>query len=230
MHLITKQAVLCTLILLPTLVIAHDAETLFNQVNMQSQVEREVPNDEMQAVLVSERQGKNAASLSRSVNAEMKWALGLVKRHKDIQVSTRAYQTYPIYKDNQVVGWRVSQELQMKGQDMAKMSEVIGELQEKLQVRQMLFSASKASRDAIESELIEEAMQAFKRRAAIVSKHMDNKDYRIVNLHINSNGQRPRFMHAQRSSMKSMEMASAPAVEAGTSTISVTVSGSIQFF
>ena len=118
----------------------------------------------------------------------------------------------------------------MKGQDMAKMSELIGELQEKLQVRQMMFSASKASRDAIESELIEEAMQAFKRRAAIVRKHMDDKDYRIVNLHINSNGQRPRFMHAQRASMKSMEMASAPAVEAGTSTISVTVSGSIQFF
>ena len=94
----------------------------------------------------------------------------------------------------------------------------------------MLFSASKASRDVIESELIEEAMQAFKRRALILKKHMDNKDYRIVNLHINTSGQSPQYLRAQRSSMKTMEMASAPAVEAGTSKINVTVSGSIQFF
>ncbi|NKB38506.1 MAG: DUF541 domain-containing protein [Gammaproteobacteria bacterium] len=209
---------------------AHEAETLFNQVNMQAQVERDVPNDEMQVMLVSERQGKNATSLSRDVNAEVKWALNLAKRNKDIKVSTRAYQTYPVYKNQDVVGWRVSQEVQLKSHNMAGLSELVGELQEKLQVRQMLFSASKASRDVIESELIEEAMQAFKRRALILKKHMDNKDYRIVNLHINTSGQSPQYLRAQRSSMKTMEMASAPAVEAGTSKINVTVSGSIQFF
>ncbi len=113
---------------------------------------------------------------------------------------------------------------------MAALSEVIGELQEKLHVRQMQFSASKQTRDKIENELIEEDMQAFKRRAAIIKKHMDEKDYRIVNLHINSNGQRPHPMPAQRRSMQTMEMASTPTVEAGTSKITVTVSGSVQFF
>ena len=94
----------------------------------------------------------------------------------------------------------------------------------------MQFSASKKTRDQIENELIEEAMQAFKRRAEIIKRHMDGKDYRIVNLHINSNGQRPQMMNAQRGRMQAMEIASAPTVEAGTSKITVTVSGSIQFF
>ena len=209
---------------------AHEAETLFNQVHVQAQVEREIPNDEMQSLLVSERQGKNAGDLSHRVNADIKWAVIIAKKHKDIEVSTRAYQTWPIYRDNDVAGWRVSQELQLKSQNMASLSEVIGELQEKLQVRQMQFSASKQTRDQIENELIEEAMQAFKRRAAIIKKHMQDKDYRIVNLHINSNGQRPQLRHAQRGGMQSMALDSGPAVEAGTSTIMITISGSVQFF
>jgi len=210
--------------------VAHENETLFNQVHVQAQVEQDIANDEMQSLLVSEHQGKNAGNLSTKVNADIKWALAIAKTNKAIEVSTRAYQTYPIYKNSDVVGWRVSQELVLKSQDMALLSEIIGELQERLQVRQMQFSASKNTRDKIEDALIEDAMQAFKRKAAIVKKHMSDKEYRIVNLHINSNGHRPQMMHAQRSNMKSMEMASAPRVEAGTSKITVTVSGSVQFF
>ncbi len=211
-------------------VFAHEAETLFNQVHVQAQVERDIANDEMQTLLVSEHQGKNASNLSRKVNQDVEWAVSKAKRNKGIDVSTRAYQTYPIYKDSDVVGWRVSQEILLKSQDMAKLSELIGELQEKLQVRQMQFSASKQSRDQIEDELIEEAMEAFKRRAAIIKNHMEGKDYRIVNLHISSNGHRAPMMHAQRNRMATMEMASAPKVEAGTSKLGVMVSGSIQFF
>jgi predicted secreted protein len=199
-------------------------------VHIQAQVERDIPNDEMQTLLVSEHQGKNASNLSARVNQDIKWAVAQVKKNQAIEVSTRAYQTYPVYKNSDVVGWRVSQEILLKSQNMAELSEVIGEIQERLQIRQMQFSASKNTRDQIENELIEEAMQAFKRRAAIIKKHMDEKDYRIVNLHINSNGQRPSLMHAQRNRMQSMEMVSAPTVEAGTSKISVTVSGSVQFF
>jgi predicted secreted protein len=230
MYLIRNILFICTFFIYTNNALAHESETLFNQVYVQAQVERDIPNDEMQSLLVSEHQGKNASNLSARVNQDIKWTVALAKKNKAIEVSTRAYQTYPIYKDSDVVGWRVSQEVLLKSQNMAELSEVIGELQEKLQVRQMQFSASKKTRDQIENELVEEAMQAFKRRAEIIKKHMDGKDYRIVNLHINSNGQRAPMMHAQRMRNESMALASAPTVEAGTSKITVNVSGSIQFF
>ncbi len=210
--------------------VAHEEQTLFNQVYAQAQAERDIPNDEMLTLLVSEHQGKNTGDLSAKVNRDMEWAVKMVKKNKSLEVSTGAYQTYPIYKNADIVGWRVSQEIQLKSRNMAELSEVVGKLQEKLQVRQMQFSASKQTRDDIENELIEEAMRAFKRRVATIEKHMDDKDYRIVNLHINSNGQRPQAMQVQRSMMNSMEIGSAPTVEAGTSKITVTVSGSVQFF
>ena len=51
---------------------AHEEKTLFNQVHVQAQVERDIPNDEMQSLLVSGHQGKNASELSARVNSEVK--------------------------------------------------------------------------------------------------------------------------------------------------------------
>ena len=57
---------------------AHEEKTLFNQVHVQAQaqaqaqVERDIPNDEMQSLLVSEHQGKNASELSARVHPEVK--------------------------------------------------------------------------------------------------------------------------------------------------------------
>jgi predicted secreted protein len=73
-------------------------------------------------------------------------------------------------------------------------------------------------------------MQAFLARVEIVKKHMPAKNQRIINLNINTGGYRPPVVHAQRTMMKSMELASTPAVEAGTSKLTVTVSGSVQYY
>jgi len=73
-------------------------------------------------------------------------------------------------------------------------------------------------------------MQAFLARVEIVKKNMPLKNHRIINLNITTDDYRPPVVHAQRSMMKSMEMASAPSVEAGKSKLTVTVSGSVQYF
>lgn len=210
---------------------ANDDEVLFNRVTIQAQAERDIPNDEMQVLLVTEHQGKDPKSISEKVNSDMAWALRLLGKHKDIKSSTRAYQTYPIYKDRDVVGWRVSQELQLKSKETTGLSELVGKLQDRLQVRHMQFNTTKETRDRYENELIEEALEAFKRRAAIVKKYMDDKDYRIIDLHVNTNGFRgPVAYQERRAKFSSLAVADAPVVEAGTSKLTVTVSGSIQFF
>ena len=74
-------------------------------------------------------------------------------------------------------------------------------------------------------------MLSFKQRVEIIKKHMDNKNVRIVNLHINTsnNYSQPVYAEARMMAMDSSEKSS-PAVEAGKSTLTVTVSGSVQFF
>ncbi len=207
-----------------------DDETLFNTVNLQAQAEREIPNDQMIILIATEHEGSNTTGLTAKINSDMQWALEIINKYSAVESQSKNYQTYPTYRKQVVIGWRASQQIEIKSENIAALTELVGKLQEKLQVKQMSFSPTTETRVRIENELIEEAMQAFLARVEIIKKNMPEKNHRIINLNINTGGYRPPIVHAQRTMMNSMEMASAPSVEAGKSKLTVTVSGSVQYF
>jgi predicted secreted protein len=223
-------AVLCALIVILPAVHAHDDETLFNVVNLTAQAEREIPNDQMTVILATEHEGNDPSKIAKDINRDMDWALGIVRQYDFVESRTRSYQTYPVYDKRVITGWRASQELELRSENIEGLSGLAGKLQEKLQVRQMSFSPTDATRKQYENDLIEEAMTAFKERVAIVKKDMGNKDHRIINIHINTGGYIPPPIPYERAAMKTMAMETAPTVEAGTSKITVHISGSVQFF
>lgn len=208
----------------------HGHEQLFNKVSLQAEAQRDVPNDEMTVLLVAEHQGAETAVLAERVNSDMAWALELANKQTDVDAETRAYSTQPMYKDGVIRGWRVRQELQLKSREFTDLTELLGMLQEKLQIARMAFNPTPETRRKHQNELITEAMAAFKERAGIIQKTMDGRDYRIIELNINTNGfgDRPYLAMAEMS-MARMDRV-APAVEGGTSQVQVTVSGSIQFY
>lgn len=215
----------------PVSAFAHDDETLFNVVNLQAQAEREIPNDQMTVILVTEHEGSDPAAISREINRDMKWALDIIETHNEVDTKTGGYQTYPVYNKQTITGWRGNQQVEIRSMNIDDLTELTGRLQEHLQVRQMVFSPTDATRKQHENALIEEAMEAFRERIAIVGKHMDQKNYRIVNINVNTGGYQPPVLF-ERSALKSMAMdtSASPAVEAGKSRITVTVNGSVQFF
>lgn len=210
-------------------VLAHDNEPLFNQVNLQAQSERDIPNDQLTVLLAVEKEGKEAAKIANKVNKDMEWALNIVGKHNDIESRTLSYNTSPVYDKRAVIGWRAIQQLELKSTNITELSELVGDLQERLQVKNMKFNPTRETREHYENELIEEAMIAFKQRVEIVKKHMHEKNVRMVNIHVNTGGGRPQPIYAE-SRMMAMDSKRSPAVETGTSKITVTVSGSVQFF
>lgn len=220
----------CLLFSLTLPVSAHEEETLFNVVNLQAEAEREIPNDQMLVVLATEHEGSNAASISQEINRDMQWALEIIRNNKDVISKTGNYQTWPVYNKQTITGWRSSQQVEIKSKNIASLTELVGKLQEKLQVKQMTFSPTDITRKQHENELIEEAMVAFKERVATVGKHMDHKNHRIVNININSGGYQPPVLYERAMKTMAMEVAPSPGVEAGVSKITVNVSGSVQFF
>ena len=95
----------------------------------------------------------------------------------------------------------------------------------------MRFNSTKEIRQQYANQLIEEAMLLFKQRVEIIKKHMDNKNVRIVNLHINAGNNYPESVYADvRMMAMDSSLKSSPAVETSTFTLTVTVSGSVQFF
>lgn len=210
---------------------AQEQQPMYNQVHIDAQVEQDVENDQLEVTLVVEKQGSRPDKIAAEINETMDWALQQSRNERDIDVSTRAYQTYPIYKNREIIGWRATQELQLKSTRITELTGLVGLLQARLQVRQMNFSPTRENRVRMENELISQAMEAFRQRAEIIKGHMDNMDYRIVNLHVNT-GQGGPVMYREPMMARAMDSSAemAPAVEAGTSKVIVTVSGSIQFF
>lgn len=232
MKLIKRHGfVILTLVLAFSMLPAFAAdETLFNTVNLQAQAEREIENDQMVVLLATELEGAETASLAAKINSDMKWALERIKKYASVESQTKSYQTFPTYRKQVIISWRASQQIEIKGENIAELTELVGKLQEKLQVKQMSFNPTTENIVKFENELIEEAMQAFLARVEIVKKHMPAKNHRIINLNINTGGYNPPVIYAQRNLMKSMEMASSPAVETGTSKVTVSVSGSVQYY
>lgn len=209
-------------------VIAHEEEPLFNRVFLEVQAEREVENDQIEVLLVSRQQGNSPQEIAHRVNADMEWALMEAKRFPDVQVATKGYATSPRYEKGVIQGWEAHQELRLRSTAAVKATELVGVLQSRLQVAAMQFQPTDALRDRVADELVEEALIAFRRRAETVGKHMDGKSYRIVELHVSTQGSGGPIMYAERTMMVARD--AGPAVEAGTSKVQVTVSGSVQYY
>ena len=210
-------------------VAAADEAPRYNQIHFQVERSRTVDNDRMQALLSVTAEDSNSARLADQVNRAMDWAIKTVKTRSRVESRSGAYQTYPVYDKEKLQRWRATQELFLETPDFAQLGELIGKLQERLQVGAITFSVSPERRATVEDELIAKALEAFKQRADLVRKQLAAKGYRIVNVSINQGGAVPIPQPMMRGSAF-MEAASvaAPAVEAGTSTLSVIVSAVIE--
>ena len=207
---------------------AADDTPRYNQIHFQVERNRPVDNDRMHAVLSLTAEDDNAARLADQINRSMDGALKTAKTRPGVEVRTGSYRTWPVYDKNKIRRWRATQELLLEGSDFAELGNLIGQLQERLQVSAISFSVSPARRAAVEDGLIAQALDAFKQRAELVRKQLAAKGYRLVNVSINtSDGQPVPLMRGM--AMEAMDKAAAPpALEAGTSILSVNVGGMIE--
>jgi len=205
---------------------AADEALRYNQIHFQVERSRPVENDRMQAVLSVTAEDDNAARLADQINRSMDTALKTAKARVKVEVRTGGYRTYPVYNKEKIQRWRATQELLLESSDFAELGNLIGQLQERLQVASINFSVSSARRAAVEDELIAQALDAFKQRAELVRKQLAAKGYRIVDVSLNTGGGQP--VPIMRSLTMEATSVAPPAVEAGTSTLSVNVGGVIE--
>jgi len=206
---------------------AHADDLRYNQVRLQAQQSEPVSNDTMHVTLSTYGEDRDPAKLAQQINTDMEWALSLAKAEKQISVSTGNYQTYPVHHKNEHKGWRGQQNLELEGEDTRRISDLVGKLQERLQVKTIRFSVSDQKRHALENRLIGQALNAFKVRAGIIGDNLQASGYRVVDINVSTATQRPPVPYQTRMSTASMEAAPV-AVEAGESNVTVTVSGTIE--
>ncbi len=208
---------------------AAQEELPYNRVTLNESASQDVDNDQLVAVLFAQAEGSDAAQPADEVNRIMDWALKLAKEHSEVKSQTLGYNTQPVYNKSAIRGWRVNQSLRLESRDAGVLGDLVGKLQEQLQVQSLNYQVSDEQRRQHLGALTDSALRRFQQRAAAIAKSLGRSSYRIVRLNINDGGDVP--VQIMRSSMARMEgsMAPAPAsIDAGTQSMQVSVSGEIE--
>ena len=208
---------------------AHEPAKSYNQISLDATASADVDNDTMIVSLYAQEEGSKATTLSNNVNKRINWAVQQLKQHQDIKVETENYSTTPVYKKNQIVAWRVKQSLKLESTNMSLMSEMLGGLQQQLNLGGISFDVSRDKREQETKKLIDQALSAYNERATQIANKLQSASYKIVTMHVSTTTSP--IQHRVRSSAAMMSEASSvvsPKMEAGDRTLSVRVNGTIE--
>ncbi len=196
------------------------------EVSFQVESSMLVENDEMQARLIAEGEGRDPSTLSNEINQTMAAALKILKKEKSIKSETGSYSTHPIYNKNRIVGWRISQQLRLHSKNFKVMNTIIGQLQDTLHVKSIHFDISKDAKEKYEEILIQSAISKFTKRASLITNNLKAPDYKIKRLDINTQPQhRPAPM--MRTMTMEADMATPITTTGGESNVSVFINAVI---
>jgi len=193
-------------------------EPQYDVFQLSASAEIDVPNDLMTVYMVA-------------INAGMGWAVSKLKPFTAIDTRTLDYQTQAQYERNgsRIKGWVASQTIRLETDNFEQAAKAIQVLQERLQVQGMQMGTKPATRERAEDQLMNKALDAFKKRALLVQTNMGAPAYRILNVSINDYGSGQwRDQENYRGAASAPSVSSAPVIEAGTSRVTVNVSGQIQ--
>lgn len=207
-------------------------ETPSNVAQLSASGSVEVQQDLLSISMSTTRDGIDAATVQNQLRQALETALAQARQASEpgqMDVRTGNFSLYPRYgKDGKMNGWQGTTELVLEGRDFPRITSTAGKLQT-LTLANVSFALSRTQRAKVEAEAQGIAIERFKVKAGEVARQFGLGSYTLREVSINANDQgytpRPRMMAMSAKS----EMADAPVpVEAGKSTVMVTVNGSVQ--
>lgn len=204
-----------------------------NVVQLSASGFKDVQQDWLTMSLNTTREGPDAATVQNQLKVALDAALAVARpmaQTQQLELRTGRFSLYPRYSSNgKINGWQGSTELVLEGRDFARISATAGRIQT-LTMGHVAFSLSREAQQALEADVQAMAIERFKQQASQIAKGFGFTSYSLREISVSSADSggapvRPRVMAMEAKAA----MSDAPvAVEAGTSMVNVTVSGSIQ--
>jgi predicted secreted protein len=229
MHsILCRLTTLFTCLLLANQLLAAEQPPRYDQINLSAEASQETDNDTLIAVLSAQKEGRDPALLSDTVNQLISKAISQTKQQPEIKLQTLGYKTSPVYQQQRVTGWRVKQSLRLESRNSERLSQLLSQLQGSLALESIGYEVSDERRQAVEETLIKQALDAFQHRAQLVTQQLGRQSYRLVEMTIHSSSQPIQPMHMRASMMAMEPSVAAPKLEAGSQTLRVEISGRIE--
>lgn len=203
-----------------------------NVVQLSAMGSVEVQQDLLVLTLSTVRDGKDAASVQSQLRQALDAATLEARRQVEpgqMDMRTGSFSLNPRYgQNNQISGWQGRAELVLEGRDFARITNTAARVTT-MTIGNVAFDLSREQRAKVEREAQGQAIENFKTQAADLTRAFGFSAFSLREVAVNSNsyapGPRPRMMAMEAKSA----VADAPiAVEAGKTTVTVNVSGSVQ--
>jgi len=191
----------------------------------------EVPQDVVDITLFYEQEAPDAASLTSTLNQHADAALRQAKGVDHVSAHSGAFTVYPSTdRDGRISAWRGRTEVVLESKDFAAATKLAGKMTDSMQVGSVTFSLSPEAQREAEQTLSTQAIASFRKQAQDAAQAFGYSAYSIREVSVGHNGSSPRpvMMMAARNVGADAKMAAPMALEAGTSTVTVNVSGSVQ--
>jgi predicted secreted protein len=202
-----------------------------NVLNLSASATAEVTMDLLAITFSTLREGPDAAT----VQAQLKQALDAaliearkVARPGQVDVRTGNFSLQPRYgQKGAVTGWQGTAQLQVEGSDMAAITQLAGRIQT-LSIANVRHGLSRETREKVEAETTAQAIARFRERAQAQAQLFGFTGFAIREVSVGSEGSQPPMpVMAMRAQVAMSAEAPLP-VEAGRTTVSSNVSGSVQ--
>lgn len=185
-----------------------------------------VGNDRLQAWLRAEAENPSPAAAASQVNAIVAKALASARSYPAVKLATTGYATQQISEKGKASRWRVAQTVSLDSADFTAAATLISKLQDEdgLLLSSMGFSlADKTRRDA-EDGVTRQAIRSWQSRAEQAAQALGFASWRPGHLSVQA-GDSGRIYPTMRAQATTGFAAAPVALEAGTTDVSVTVSG-----
>ena len=209
-----------------------DAMAPHNVVQLSAAGSVEVQQDLLVLTLSTTRDGKDATSVQSQLRQALEVATLEARRQVEpgqMDMRTGSFSLNPRYgQNNQISGWQGRAELVLEGRDFARITSTAARVTT-MTIGNIAFDLSREQRTQVERDAQGQAIENFKAQAADLTRAFGFSSFSLREVVVNTNsyapGPRPRMMAMEAKSA----MADAPMeVEAGKSTVTVNVSGSVQ--
>lgn len=204
-----------------------------NVLALSAQASADVTQDLLTIVLSATREGPDAAVVQSQLRQVLDAALADARRAArpgQVDLRTGQFGVYPRYSARGALsGWQGTAELVIEGRDMPAISQLAGRLAG-MTVSRVGYGLSKEAREKAEADIAAQAIQRFKARAEEYARQFGFGGWGIREVNV---GQADAIPMQQPMFRRAMATQTAPSdesvpVEAGRTTVTVAVNGSVQ--
>jgi len=226
----TAWAVLCLALASP--LVRADPAVVANQLSLSASATAEVTNDVLVITFSTQREGADPASLQAHLTQALNSALAearKVARPGQVDISTGNFSVQPRYTGkDEPMKWQGVVELRAEGKDFEALAQLVGRIRT-LSVAQVGYRLSREAREKVEAEVGTQAITRFRSQAEAHAKAFGFNSVTLRAVEVNTSASSGPPMPRFRAASAEMAMAAPPLpVQAGTSEVSVVVSGSVQ--